>query len=191
MTFNQDYYGILGIDSHASPQVVVHVYKSLQKAYHPDLHPENRAFYTEKIQIINEAFEILGNPKARAEYDRILAGDFSDSDDASFSDDQQSGCHKCGKRKEDFEIACSNCGSWFTSTMSEKSSFHDNLRTVVQYDTIRTMGFNIAKTAIGATTYGFVTIKENGVRLAKESASMIGEQVSRIVHGRSHSDLWS
>lgn len=183
MTFNQDYYEILGIDSHATRQVLGHVYKNLQKAYHPDMHPENRAFYTEKIKMINKAFEILGNPQTRADYDNTLAEhDCSNTgNNKSYAEDNQNeqsilDCRRCGKRIEDFEITCSNCGAWLSSSaIGEKSTFSENLRSFVRYDTIKGMGFSMVKSIVDTTTVGYLTIKKNGVKFAKESASMISE----------------
>ena len=147
------------------------------------MHPENRAFYTEKIKMINKAFEILGNPQTRAEYDNTLAEiDCSNTKNIkSYAEDSQFeqsilNCRRCGKGIEDFEITCSNCGAWLSSsTIGEKSTFSENVRNIVRFETIKGLGFSMIKSIVNATTVGYVTIKKSGVKFAKESASMISE----------------
>ena len=122
LTSNQNLYEILGIDNLASQQVIEHVYKNLQKAYHPDMHPENSEFYTQKIKLINKAFEVLGNPQARIEYDKSLARNqmsntenntgLDNDEEENQNRDEESflHCRKCGKRIEGFLITCPVCG---------------------------------------------------------------------------------
>lgn len=63
-----DLYRILQIDPGADSEVINAVYRSLARKYHPDVNPSADA--NRQMQEINMAYEILGNPKRRSEYDR-------------------------------------------------------------------------------------------------------------------------
>lgn len=64
----KSYYDILGVPKTASAEEIKSAYKKLAKQYHPDLNPGNEAA-VEKFKEISEAYETLGNPQKRAEYD--------------------------------------------------------------------------------------------------------------------------
>lgn len=69
----QTYYEILEVDKNASPEIIKKAYNTLAKKYHPDLQNENlKALYSEKLKIINEAYETLSNEEKRKEYDETL-----------------------------------------------------------------------------------------------------------------------
>jgi len=61
------YYEILGISPDATEADVKKAYRSLSLKYHPDRNPSEDA--KEKIQKINEAYETLGDPALRKQYD--------------------------------------------------------------------------------------------------------------------------
>jgi curved DNA-binding protein CbpA len=194
LTFHPHYYEVLGIDNKASQQAIEHVYKNLQRAYHPDLHTENKAFYTEKIKVINEAYEVLGNPEKRAEYDRFLDKRLGADASPNTSqvdgnqDEQPNGyCPKCGRQVEGLVVTCPHCGAWISAGDSwEKPSFQENLRTFAQYDTIKGNGVKMVKTGVDAAVMGYDTVKKNGVKFAKNGASIIGGYVSKILRSTLH-----
>ena len=66
-----DPYATLGIPRDASEPQLKHAYRRLAKRYHPDLHPT--AETTERMQRINQAWEIVSNPTRRARYDADVA----------------------------------------------------------------------------------------------------------------------
>jgi curved DNA-binding protein CbpA len=67
----KDYYKILQIDSEASLEVMNNAYRALVRQYHPDLyHTHRKTVMTEKMQEINEAYQVLSNATTRAEYDK-------------------------------------------------------------------------------------------------------------------------
>jgi curved DNA-binding protein len=71
----KDYYKILGVDRKASDEDIRKAYRKLAKQYHPDYNPENKQA-EERFKEINEAYEVLSDPKKRSHYDR-LGSDFS------------------------------------------------------------------------------------------------------------------
>lgn len=70
---NKDYYGILGVNKDASEDEIKSAYRRLAKKYHPDLNKTEEA--AEKFKEINEAYEVLGDDKKRANYDQYGSAD--------------------------------------------------------------------------------------------------------------------
>ncbi|HBU68890.1 MAG TPA: molecular chaperone DnaJ [Elusimicrobia bacterium] len=66
----RDYYEILGISKNASPDEVKAAYRQLALKYHPDKNSGNKEA-EEKFKEINEAYEMIGDPTKRAQYDRF------------------------------------------------------------------------------------------------------------------------
>ena len=65
---------ILEVNENASKEVIDKAYKVLAKKYHPDLQEEkNKKAAEEKIKSLNEAYEILSNPKKKQAYDAKIA----------------------------------------------------------------------------------------------------------------------
>lgn len=65
----KDYYKILGIDPEASNKEVKTAYRKLARKYHPDVSEHKDA--GNKFKEVAEAYEVLKNAKARAEYDEV------------------------------------------------------------------------------------------------------------------------
>lgn len=66
----RDYYEVLGVPRDASQDEIKKAYRQLAKKYHPDANP-NDPSAAEKFKEINEAYEVLGDPDKRAQYDRF------------------------------------------------------------------------------------------------------------------------
>jgi curved DNA-binding protein CbpA len=64
----QDPYAVLQVARNAEPEVVAAAYRSLARKYHPD--GNRSAKSTQRMQEINEAYEILRDPAKRRRYDR-------------------------------------------------------------------------------------------------------------------------
>jgi len=68
MTAKSNYYEILSVSRSASDAEIKRAYHQLARQYHPDLNKDPGA--EERFKEINEAYEVLGDRKKRAEYDR-------------------------------------------------------------------------------------------------------------------------
>ena len=64
------YYDILGVSRSATSDDIKHAYRKLAVIYHPDKNPDPSAEHLFKI--INESYEILGDPTKRSRYDLEL-----------------------------------------------------------------------------------------------------------------------
>lgn len=64
-----DYYSILGLNEGASEEDIKKAYRRLAKEHHPDLNPGDPES-EEIFKRVNEAYEVLGDPVKRAQYDR-------------------------------------------------------------------------------------------------------------------------
>jgi molecular chaperone DnaJ len=65
----KDYYEILGVGKNTSQEEIKKAYRKLARKYHPDLNPGDKVA-EQKFKEINEAYEVLGDPKKRSEYDQ-------------------------------------------------------------------------------------------------------------------------
>ena len=62
-----DYYTILQVDPRADPEVIQAAYRRLAAKYHPDVDPSSEA--TERMKLLNAAYEVLSDPAKRMEHD--------------------------------------------------------------------------------------------------------------------------
>lgn len=67
-----DYYETLGVSKTASEKEIKQAYRKLARQHHPDLHQgDAKAKAEEKFKLINEAYEVLGDPDKRSKYDQL------------------------------------------------------------------------------------------------------------------------
>jgi len=67
-TAEADFYAILQVAPKAAPDVINTAYRQLTRLYHPDLNPRTDAAVL--MGSINQAYDVLGDPGLRTEYDR-------------------------------------------------------------------------------------------------------------------------
>jgi curved DNA-binding protein len=68
----KDYYKILGVPRNASQEEIKKAFRKLARQYHPDVAKDKKGG-EEKFKEINEAYEVLGDPKNRSKYDNLGA----------------------------------------------------------------------------------------------------------------------
>lgn len=66
----KDYYEILNVDRNASQEEIKKAYRRLALQWHPDRNPGNKEAEA-KFKELAEAYEVLGDPEKRAQYDRF------------------------------------------------------------------------------------------------------------------------
>ena len=67
-----DFYKILGVGRGVGQEELKAAYRATMRQVHPDLHP-GHADSTQAAQRVNEAYEVLSNPRRRAAYHRARA----------------------------------------------------------------------------------------------------------------------
>jgi len=66
--YEKDFYKVLGVDKKSTPEEIKKKYRSLARDLHPDKTSGDAAL-EEKFKAVSEAYDILSDPKKRAEYD--------------------------------------------------------------------------------------------------------------------------
>ncbi|QPK78966.1 molecular chaperone DnaJ [Corynebacterium lizhenjunii] len=68
----KDYYADLGVSQKASADEIKRAYRKLARDNHPDTHPDDPA-KLDRFKRVAEAYEVLGDPQDRKEYDEFKA----------------------------------------------------------------------------------------------------------------------
>ncbi|CAB4003191.1 dnaJ homolog subfamily C member 17 [Paramuricea clavata] len=71
MADGKTYYELLGVDRNASEKEITKAYRKKALKCHPDKNPDNPNA-AELFHKLSKAFEVIGNPKAKAAYDATL-----------------------------------------------------------------------------------------------------------------------
>ena len=66
----QDYYETLGVKRGAAAEEVRKAYRRLARKHHPDVNPGDKSA-EEKFKQIQEAYDVLSDPKKRKMYDQF------------------------------------------------------------------------------------------------------------------------
>lgn len=66
----RDYYEVLGVRKGVTDKEIKQAYRRLARKYHPDVNPNNKAAEA-KFKEITEAYEVLGDPAKRGQYDQF------------------------------------------------------------------------------------------------------------------------
>ena len=65
--FEKDYYKVLGVPENVTEKDLTRAYRKLAKQYHPDANPGSE----DRFKEISSAYEVLGDPEKRKEYDEV------------------------------------------------------------------------------------------------------------------------
>jgi molecular chaperone DnaJ len=65
--FDTDYYKVLGVSKDADDKQITRAYRKLAKQFHPDANPGSE----ERFKEISAAYDVLGDPEKRKEYDEV------------------------------------------------------------------------------------------------------------------------
>ena len=79
----KDYYELLGVPRNASEEDIKKAFRHLARKYHPDLNPGNKGA-EEQFKEINEAFQVLSDPKKKEQYDQFGHAAFRPEDFSGF-----------------------------------------------------------------------------------------------------------
>ena len=66
----EDPYKVLGVPRDAPDEEIRRAYRKLAKELHPDLNPSNKATAEERFKKVSGAYDIVGDPVKRKQYDR-------------------------------------------------------------------------------------------------------------------------
>ena len=72
MVATRDYYKTLGVDRKATPEQIKSAFRKQARKFHPDTN-KGDAEAEKKFKELSEAYDILGDPKKRAEYDNPIS----------------------------------------------------------------------------------------------------------------------
>jgi len=72
MVATRDYYKTLGVDRKATPEQIKSAFRKQARKFHPDTN-KGDAEAEKKFKELSEAYDVLGDPKKRAEYDNPIS----------------------------------------------------------------------------------------------------------------------
>lgn len=79
----KNYYKILEVSRYASDEVIKASYRAMAKKFHPDHYYGDKTYAERKMEEINEAYEVLGDPVKRKEYNEQYREYFDNSSSSS------------------------------------------------------------------------------------------------------------
>lgn len=112
----QDYYETLGVARTASPEEIKQAFRQLARRHHPDV-AKNKVTGEAKFKEINEAYEVLGDPEKRKQYDE-LGPNWQDGGHGPFAPGHKRGQSRPRGGEPDFEFSGTGFSDFFESFFS-------------------------------------------------------------------------
>lgn len=123
----QDYYETLGVSKSATPEEIKKAYRNLAFKYHPDRNPDDKAA-EEMFKKISEAYDVLGDEKKKADYDRYGSAGTSYSS-SGYSQNQYQNYYRQSYTENPFESE-DTFWQWFSNAGYQQ---RNNYRNTYQY----------------------------------------------------------
>jgi curved DNA-binding protein CbpA len=98
-----DYYSILHVLPSAEIDVIKAAYKALARKYHPDTYAGDKAYAGKRMQEINDAFGVIGDPDKRKKYDEKRKA-ANQEDEFSLNGEEND-----AQLEADWNVACKYC----------------------------------------------------------------------------------
>ena len=117
-----DYYKILGVSKTTTEKEIKTAYRKLARKYHPDLNPDNKEA-EKKFKEINEANEVLSDPKNRKKYDKY-GKDWKHGEEFEKAKQQQQTEHRSGQQ----DFSDQEYSDFFESMFGGKRSSYSQAR---------------------------------------------------------------
>ena len=99
----KDYYSILHVLPSAEIDVIKAAYRALSRKYHPDTYAGDKAYAGKRMQEINDAFGVIGDPEKRKKYDAERKAANQEDEFTSNDNDVDT------RLEEDWMVACKYC----------------------------------------------------------------------------------
>lgn len=147
-----DPYKVLGVSSDATKEEIKKAYRKKAKEYHPDLHPDDPKA-NEKMNEINEAYDMLNNPEKYKKQEQTNAGYY----DAYGKSGEGSGGHYYNGSNEEYGDYFGFSGwNYGVVRVQIKPDDSPTIRQVINY--INSQQFQRANIMLN----GMVSIERNG-----------------------------
>lgn len=65
MAGKRDYYEVLGVEKGATDEELKKAFRKMAKKYHPDANQDNKEEAEAKFKEVNEAYEVLSDPRKK------------------------------------------------------------------------------------------------------------------------------
>jgi curved DNA-binding protein CbpA len=99
----KDYYAILHVLPSAEIDVIKAAYKALARKYHPDTFDGDKAYASKRMQEINDAFGVIGDPDKRKKYDAERKATNQEDEFTSNGEENDA------QLEADWNVACKYC----------------------------------------------------------------------------------
>lgn len=169
----KDYYATLGVTKTSSQAEIKKSYRDLAKKYHPDRHKGDAAA-EDRFKSISEAYDTIGDPKKRTEYDQARENPFANRHGNGF----QGG--------EEFDV-----GDIFNSFFSGNRS-REHQRQRQEQQSLEPTQLNLSipfQLALKGGDYLYLTPRGKRVKLKIPSQCLQGHKMKISAQGRHGEDL--